>query len=411
MLLALAACAAPQDRPAAEAPPALRTGAEVLAESGFERLRGLRVGLIANHTTRVGDRHLSDLLAEARDVELAALFGPEHGIRGDTDDGVGVGDTLDAATGVPVYSLYGQRRSPPPGVLDSLDVLVFDIQDVGARFYTFISTMGHSMQAAAAAGVPFVVLDRPNPLGGDQVDGFVLEPGHESFVGLYPIPVQHGMTVGELALMIRGEGWLPGLDSLDLDIVRMEGWARDRLWPDLGREWIPTSPNIPSFEAALVYPGTCFIEGTTASEGRGTETPFLLIGAPWLDAARAASLLADAGLPGVEFHPTRFTPVSIPGKDTHPKHENVEIAGIHIGVTDPRAVRPLAVGIHLLSAFATDPGAPDDFIRATGLARLSGSERLASFLAAGTDPDSVIASWSDEVAAFELARRPYLLYE
>jgi uncharacterized protein YbbC (DUF1343 family) len=230
-------------------------------------------------------------------------------------------------------------------------------------------------------------------------------------VGLYPIPVQHGMTVGELALMIRGEGWLPGLDSLELDIVRMEGWARDRIWPDLGREWIPTSPNIPTFEAALVYPGTCFIEGTTASEGRGTETPFLLIGAPWLDAARVESLMTDAGLSGVEFHQTRFTPVSIPGKDTHPKHENVELSGIHIGVTDPHAVRPLAVGIHLLSAFATDPGAPENFVRAAGLARLSGSDRLASFLAAGTDPDSVIVSWGDEVAAFELARRPYLLYE
>ena len=394
-----------------EAHTTTRTGAELLVESGFARLQGLRVGLIANHTSLVGGRHLSDLLAEAPGVDLRALFGPEHGIRGDTDDGVGVGDTVDTATGVPVYSLYGQRRSPPTGVLDSLDVLVFDIQDVGARFYTFISTMGHSMRAAALAGVPFLVLDRPNPLGGELVDGFVLEPGHESFVGLYPIPVQHGMTVGELALMIRGEKWLPDLDSLDLEIVRMEAWSRSMLWPDTGREWVPTSPNIPSFEAALVYPGTCFFEGTTASEGRGTETPFLSIGAPWLDAARAEARLSAAGLEGVTFTATTFTPVSIPGKDTHPKHQDVELQGIRIGVTDAAKVRPLAVGLHLLLAFATDPAAPENFIRAPGLARLSGGERLAAFVAAGADPDSVVASWRDEVDAFVRTMQPYLLYD
>lgn len=410
MLFALTACAAPADRPA-DAPSGLKTGAEVLVESGFAALQGQRVGLIANHTTRAAGRHLSDLLVEAPGVDLVALFGPEHGIRGDTDDGVGVGDTVDAATGVPVYSLYGQRRSPPAGVLDSLDVLVFDIQDVGARFYTFISTMGHSMRAAAQAGVRFVVLDRPNPLGGDRVDGFVLEPGHESFVGLYPLPVQHGLTVGELALMIRGEGWLPGLDSLDLEIVQMEGWSRSMLWPDTGREWIPTSPNLPSFDAALVYPGTCFFEGTTASEGRGTDTPFLLIGAPWLDAERAESRMTAADLDGVEFRAVRFTPVSMPGKDTHPKHQDVELSGIRILVNDPGAVRPLAVGIQLLDAFATDPAAPDNFIREAGLARLSGGDRLAGFLADGADPDSIVASWGGEVSRFAGARKPYLLYD
>lgn len=412
LAMLLAACASPD---AAHEPPAsgdrVRTGAEVLASGGFARLKGLRVGLIANHTTRVGDRHLSDLLAETPDVELVALFGPEHGIRGDTDDGVGIGDTVDTATGVPVYSLYGARRSPPPGVLDSLDILVFDIQDVGARFYTFISTMGRSMQAAAAAGVPFLVLDRPNPLGGERVDGYVLEPGHESFVGLYPIPVQHGMTVGELALMARGEGWLDGLDSLDLEIVPVEGWTRDMLWTDTGREWVPTSPNIPDFESALVYPGTCYFEATTASEGRGTETPFVLVGAPWLDAERAAARLDAAGLDGVRFEATRFTPVSMPGRDTHPKHQDTEIAGIRVHVEDARTVRALAVGMHLLTAFASDPAAPEDFIRPAGMARLGGTDRLAERLGSGTDADAIVAEWSEEVDRFVRARERWLLYD
>lgn len=392
-------------------PAIVRTGADVLVASGYEALRGRRVGLIANHTSTSGSRHLADLMHEAPGVRLVALFGPEHGIRGDQDAGRTVGDTTDASTGLPVYSLYGERRSPPASVLDSIDVLVFDIQDVGARFYTYISTMGRSMEAAAAAGIEFMVLDRPNPVGGTRVDGFVLEPGFESFVGLFPIPVQHGLTVGELARMAVGEQWLPGLDRLQLTVVEAEGWTRDRLWPDTGLEWVPTSPNIPDFETALLYPGLCFFEGLSASEGRGTDHPFLLVGAPWLDAGAAVGRLSVDPPVGVRFEAVRYTPTSRPGRSTSPRFMDQEIAGIRIHVIDPANVRPLEVGARLLEAFFADPNRPSDLARSAGLARLAGTKRLEDALLRSVPASGIVALWADEVARFDSLRASYLLYD
>ena len=391
------------------------TGAQRLVDADFAALDSLRVGLVTNHTARVdtadgGPAHLIDRLEAAPNVTLAALFGPEHGLRGTAEAGAAVENARDAATGVPVYSLYGATKKPPPESLEGLDALVFDMQDIGARFYTYISTMGYAMQAAAEAGIPFVVLDRPNPLGG-RVSGFVLDPEHVSFVGRYPIPIQHGMTVGELARAIRGEGWLPGPDSLDLRIVELEDWRRDMLWPDTGLPFVPTSPNIPDFETALVYPGVALFEGTGVSEGRGTDTPFRLVGAPWLDGATLADTLNARDLPGVRFEAVRFTPRSIPGVAENPKLEGEETAGVRFVVTDARAVRPVELGVHLLhAAYAQRP--PDlDFFNADWLAKLAGTRHLQRMLEAGASPERIIAVWQDEVVRFQEARQAYLLYE
>ncbi len=379
-------------------------------DTGFRDLAGWRVGLVTNPTARVdtadgGPAHLIDRLAEAPNVTLAALFGPEHGLRGTAEAGARVTSGRDAQTGAPVYSLYGATRKPTRAQLDGLDALVFDVQDVGARFYTYISTMGLAMQAAADAGIPFVVLDRPNPLG-DRVEGWTMEPTHTSFVGMYPIPITHGMTVGELARMIRGEGWLDGLEALDLRVVAMEGYRRGMPWEDAALPWVPPSPNVPDVETARVYPGIALFEGTTASEGRGTETPFLVFGAPWLD---ADALLAQIEAEGVAAEPVAFTPRDLPGRATNPKHEGRTVHGLRLTVTDPSAFEPVRLGAALLrEVYRLAPEAERRrFFDDAWLAKLAGTTRLARALRAG-EP---IPSWEADVEAFRRQRAPYLLYE
>ena len=389
------------------------TGAEVLVQSGFAALAGKRVGLITNQTGRVGEEHLADLLSRAPNVKLAAILAPEHGFRGEAEAGAKVGDAVDAKTGVPVFSLYGASKKPSPAMLKNVDVLVFDIQDIGTRFYTYISTMGLAMQAAAAARIPFVVLDRPNPLGGEYVSGFVLEPSLTSFVGQYPIPIVHGLTVGELARMIKGEKWLSGLDSLVLTVVEMRGWKRSMRWPELQRPWVATSPNIPTFESALVYPGMGIVGEAKVNEGRGTPTPFTQFGAPWLEAARMAEHLNALSLPGVRFERAEFTPRSIARVATNPRFEGKPISGVRIVVTDVARVEPLEAGIHVLAALAAEG-------RAKGMGRLfpnlsmfhaiSGTKRLHRMLDGGSDGAAIIAAWQAEVAQFKARRVSYLLY-
>jgi uncharacterized protein YbbC (DUF1343 family) len=407
--LLLAACAPSGGEPAPGEVTVVKTGADVLRESGFARLQGLSVGLIANQTSRTGGRHLADWLSEDSGVELVALFGPEHGLRGDNDAGSTIEDGIDDKTGVPVYSLYGERRAPDPEVLSELDVLVFDIQDIGARFYTYIATMGLAMEAAARADVGFLILDRPNPLGGELVDGFVLEKEFESFVGPFPIPIQHGLTVGELARMVRGESWLPGLADLDLEVEKLQGWRRSLLWPETGLEWIPTSPNIPDFETALVYAGMCLVEATTVNEGRGTESPFLLVGAPDLDSRALVSQLDRARLSGIRFELAGYTPVSMPGKSTNPRHLREAVTGIRLEVTDARSLRPVQLGINVLSALSSVAGT--GVLRPRGLSRLGGTDRLFEALSAGEPADSIVNMWAEDVAAFRALRAGYLLYD
>lgn len=389
------------------------TGADVLAASRFAALAGKRVGLVTNHTGRAGGEHLADLLSRAPEVKLGAIFAPEHGFRGAVEAGASVRHDVDAKTGVPVFSLYGDTKKPAPAMLRNVDVLVFDIQDVGARFYTYISTMGLAMQAAAAARIPYVVLDRPNPLGGDYVSGFVLEPALRSFVGQYPIPIVHGMSVGELARMIKGERWLPGLDALDLRVVEMQGWARSMRWPQTQCPWVATSPNIPTFEAALVYPGIGVVGEVEVSEGRGTPTPFSLFGAPWLDARRTAAALDGIGLAGVRFETATFTPRSIPGVAARPRFEGRSVEGIRVVVTDVARIEPLEMGMHALAmvaAAARAKGVTPLFGNLAMFHAIAGTQRLHRMLAAGSDGAAIVANWQGEVARFKVQRARYLIY-
>lgn len=410
-LLIFAACGGGEGRQAAGDGAAVQSGAEVLIGEKLDLLAGQRVGLVTNHSAVVGDDHLIDLLNEAG-IEITALFGPEHGIRGDADAGAKIEDGVDEKTGAPIYSLYGENEKPGAEMLENVDVMIFDIQDVGARFYTYTSTLGYSMQSAAEQGIPFMVLDRPNPLGGNSDEGFVLEPGFETFVGLYPIPVSHGLTVGELARMIQGESWLEGLEELDLQVVEMKKWSRDMLWPETGLEWIPPSPNIPTFDIALIYPGACFFERTTASEGRGTMEPFIQLGAPWIDSEQLAEELNARNLSGLEFAPVSFTPRSIEGMDADPDWQGEEVHGIKYVITDRDRVKPVAAGVHVLQAFynASMEKGEEDFL-SPSVRSLAGTDRLYDMIAAGTPPSEIIASWQEELAEFTQKKQPYLLYE
>ena len=390
------------------------TGAEVLASSGFGGLEGLTVGLVTNQTGRVGDKHLADLIHLVPNVKLGAILAPEHGFRGQVEAGEKVRDGIDPATGVPVHSLYGASRKPTAAMLRGLDILVFDIQDIGVRFYTYISTMGLAMQAAAEAGIPFMVLDRPNPLGGEYVAGFVLDSGLQSFVGQYPIPAVHGMTIGELAAMIKGEAWLAGLADLDLRIVEMAGWRRAMRWPDTGHDWVATSPNVPTFYSAVAYPGIGIIgESGLANEGRGTDAPFTVFGAPWLDAKALVLELGALGLPGVRFEAVRYTPRSIAGVAANPKFLGREIDGVRVVVADVATYQPMEVGVHAMAGLVRQARAgrvKPLFSELKMLHALAGTRRFHQMLMEGTSAEAVIAAWRAEVNAFRARAAHYLIY-
>jgi len=319
-------------------PPALNvlTGLDVLARDGFRLLKGRRVGLITNHTgldrTGVGNVRL---LAEAPGVRLRKLFSPEHGFAGGLDQAV-IGDSTHPGTGLKTISLYGKTRRPTRKMLSGLDTLVFDIQDIGARFYTYVSTMGEAMHAAAEHGLRFVVLDRPNPIGGLDVAGPVLDAGREAFVGFHRLPVRHGMTVGELATLMKAER---GLD-LDLHVVRMEGWRRRHFFDATGLRWVNPSPNMRSLTQALLYPGIGLLEATNLSVGRGTDTPFEVFGAPWINERGLARHLNRARLPGVRFVPIRFTPQAS-------KYAGEDCGGVNVIVTDRNVFRPVRTGLEI----------------------------------------------------------------
>ena len=392
--------------------PAVMTGAAYLQSVGFAPLAGKRVGLITNQTGLVGEHHLADLIAKAEGVRLTAIFAPEHGFRGTAEAGASVHDGRDDRTGVPVFSLYGGTKKPTAQMLRDVDVLVFDIQDVGVRFYTYISTMGLAMQGAAERGIPFFVLDRPNPLGGVEVSGFMLDPALKSFVGQYPIPIVHGLTVGELAQMIQGERWLGNLERSQLTVVAMKGWTRGMRWPAAKLPWVATSPNIPTFEAALVYPGIGLVGETLVNEGRGTPIPFSQFGAPWLEAEKSAGHLNDLRLPGVRFEATRYTPRSIPNVAEHPRFEGQQIQGIQLAITDANAYRPLDVGAHVLAHLQSVCRARrlPLFDKLTMFNATSGTTRLHGLLQKGANGAEIIASWRSDTERFTALRQRYLVY-
>ncbi|MCB9563818.1 MAG: DUF1343 domain-containing protein [Kofleriaceae bacterium] len=387
------------------------SGLERLVGQGGGVLRGKRVGLIANPTAVDAElRHAADLLAALPGVELAALFGPEHGVRGDAQDMIGVAADHDARTGLPVHSLYGHDAAsltPTPAMLDGLDVVVYDVQDVGSRYYTFVWTMVLAMRACARAGVAFIVLDRPNPIGGDLVEGGAIAAGYDSFVGLCSVPNRHGLTAGEIARWRAAEEHL----DLDLDVVELEGWSRGMAFADTGLPWVMPSPNMPTCDTALVYPGMCLVEGTELSEGRGTTRPFELVGAPHLDGWALADALAADGLPGVRFRPVVFTPM-------FQKHARVACGGVQLHVTDPRGFRPYLTGVAVLrAAHAQDPArfawrtrAYEFVDRIPAIDLLCGSAAVRDGIDAGAALADLAATWADEEAAFRAARAATLQY-
>ena len=372
-------------------------GIDMLQRTGFGPLAGRRVGLVTNHTGI--DRNgvsTARVLNEAAEVELVALFSPEHGLKGALDIGH-IADGQDAETGLKVFSLYGSTRKPTPEMLDGLDTLAFDIQDVGTRFYTYISTMGLAMQAAAEHGLRFVVLDRPNPINGVDVAGPMLDPGREAFVAFHSLPVRHGMTVGELAKMLDAELKL----GLDLHVVAMQGWRRSMLFDETGLPWVNPSPNIRSLTEALLYPGIGLLETTNLSVGRGTDTPFEVIGAPWLDGPRLAEHLSAAGLGGVRFEAITFTPTSS-------KFAGERCGGVHITITDRTALRPVRLGLEvarqlrLLHLEAWDAAACDHLLR---------NRRTLDALLAARPVAELQALWQPELDSFLQRRRGHLIYD
>lgn len=395
---------------------AVLTGLDVVVGDKFSEFQGKRVGIITNHTGLNSERrHIADLFHEADGVTLVALFGPEHGIRGDAPAGAKIATRTDPKTGVPAYSLYGEIHKPTPEMLKDIDVLIYDIQDVGARFYTYISTMALCMEAAAEAKISFYVLDRPNPIGG-LVEGPMLDPAHRSFVGLHPIALRHGMTVGELAQMFNGEGWLtagskeaPQSIKADLHVVQMQGWRHDMLFDETGLPWLSPSPNITSLTTALVYPGTCLLEATNFSEGRGTNLPFEKIGAPLIDSQKLIDKLQDR-VPGIYLRSIDFIPMDIPGKAMNPKFEGSGCRGLQLDVTAPRTYRAVAFGIHLLCTL--HELYPKRFtIDERRMARLSGQTWIREMILAGEKPEAILQRMGEGVWAFRELRQKYLLYE
>ncbi|MED4125375.1 DUF1343 domain-containing protein [Halalkalibacterium halodurans] len=386
-------------------PHAFSLGVEQLLQNEFHLIEGKKVGLITNPTGVDRELHsIVDVLFEDERVELTALYGPEHGVRGDAQAGEYVPFYIDDKTGLPVYSLYGQTRKPTPDMLEDIDVLLFDIQDVGTRFYTYIYTMAYAMEAAAENDLPFIVLDRPNPLGGQKVEGPILEEAYRSFVGLYPIPLRHGMTVGELALLFNEEFAI----GADVTVVEMTGWKRHTDFKDLPLEWVLPSPNMPTLDTALVYPGAALIEGTNVSEGRGTTKPFELIGAPFVNSTELAATLNDLGLPGVTFRAASFTPM-------FSKHAGTLSHGIQIHVTDEKSFQPVITGLHIVKTI--HDLYPDDF-RFTaedqqGISffdRLIGNGDVRKQIMQGASVEEIVADWGKEIKAFEKTRKKYLLY-
>ncbi|NEB60765.1 DUF1343 domain-containing protein [Streptomyces diastaticus] len=379
----------------------LRTGFERLADDGYARLDGQRVGVVTNPTGVTRDvRHIVDVMHADGRVNLTAVFGPEHGFRGTAQAGGSEGRYDDPATGLPVYDTYLKSGQPLADVFTAsgVDTVVFDIQDVGARFYTYIWTLFDCMEAASLAGKRFVVLDRPNPVTGRAALGPVLHKEFATFVGREPIAQAHGMTVAELALLFNGE-FLPS--PVPLETVTMTGWKRSEFYDASGLPWVPPSPNMPTPECALVYSGTCLFEGTNLSEGRGTTRPFELLGAEGIDGSWAAAA-NDVGLPGVRFREAYFAP-------TFSKFQGRTVGGVQLHVHDRAAFDPVRTGVALLvTARRTWDGfawRPDNWID-----KLTGSARVRTMIDAGADTDEVVAGWERELAAFRGTRRRYLLY-
>jgi uncharacterized protein YbbC (DUF1343 family) len=386
-------------------PGLVQTGLDILAHAPLESLNGKRVGLVTHPAAVRPDlTNAVDALLEQR-VQLTALFGPEHGFDGSAADATAVRDSIHSRTGLPVFSLYGPDKEPTAAMLANVDVLLFDMQDVGARFYTFISTLYHVLHAASKHNRPVIVLDRPNPINGSDIEGPLVEPGLESFIGILPIPIRHGMTCGELARYINAELKL----SVDLTVVTLRGWRRSMWFDEIGLPWVPLSPGMPHLSTATVYPGTCLIEGTNISEGRGTALPFEIIGAPWLDGYALAQELNGRKLDGVRFRGVSFKPEAS-------KHQGQTCHGVQVHVTDRSTLRPVLTGLHILAACRAYAPQQFEFLptswegSAPHIDLLMGDARTRTGLLANQPVPAIAATWVNGLARFAETRAKYLLY-
>jgi uncharacterized protein YbbC (DUF1343 family) len=378
----------------------VRPGIEVLLSDSIHLVRDRRIGLVTNQSG-VDAEGVSDVVRlRAAGVRLVALFSPEHGFRGAAEPGAAVASSVDSATGLPIYSLYGRTSAPTPEMLADIDVMVVDLQDVGARYYTWLFTTIEVMKVAAAQHAAVIVLDRPDPIGG-LVQGNVLQPGFKTTVGQLEIPMRHGMTLGELARLAKSDLGL----ALDLSVVPVAGWQRAVPLDETGLPFIAPSPNLRTLQSLYHYPGTCLFEGTNLSVGRGSDAPFQQIGAPWLDTTAVLSAMRKAGLPGVELRAVSFTPAK-PGDG---KFADTALAGIRLTVTDRERYDPTATAVHLLSAIRT--AHPDRFgwIPAH-FDRLAGTASLRAAVESGALPGEIVRSWQPDLERFRSRRRPALIY-
>jgi uncharacterized protein YbbC (DUF1343 family) len=408
-LLLVTACARPAaTTPSPTAAPAAAPSVDAVVRPGLEtfladvpaRFRGKRVGLITNHSAIDRARTPAiDLIARHPQLTLVALLAPEHGIRGDAQDGVTIEDEVDPKTGVPIHSLYkSEDRGPTDAMLKDVDVIVYDLQEVGGRTWTYVSTMALGMQAAKRQGIPFVVLDRPNPIGGEIVEGALIKPGFTSFVGMYPIPARHGLTVGELAVLFNTRHGI----GADLHVARVANWRRSQWQDETGLPWVNPSPNLRSLAALTSYPGTVYFEGTTLSEGRGTDRPFEQAGAPWLNAELVARTMNARALPGVRFEATTMAIAP-----TAAKHGGKTVPAIRFVVTDRQAYRPVRTALLVIDEVRRQH--PRDFAWTGTINRLTGSDQVRKAVEGGTLP-ALLEEWDREAAAFEADTRSLLLY-
>jgi uncharacterized protein YbbC (DUF1343 family) len=379
---------------------AVRPGIEVFLSNVPGRFKGKRVGLITNSSAIDRVKTLDiDLVARHPDLKLVALLAPEHGIRGDAPAGAKIGDEIDARTGVPVYSLYGgEDRGPTAEMLKDVDVLVYDLQEVGGRTWTYVSTMALAMEAARKKGIPFIVLDRPNPIGGEIVEGALLDPNFKSFVGMYPIPARHGMTVGELAKLFNEKYGI----GADLTVVRAENWRRSEWLDETGLPWVNPSPNLRSLAAVTNYPGAVYFEGTNIAEGRGTDRPFEQVGAPWLNAAGVVRLMNEMQLSGV-----RFEAITMQVEATAGKYPGQTLPAVRFVITDRTAYRPVRTMLLLIDTIRRQH--PREFAWRASIDRLTGSDK-ARLAIDGDRLRPLLDEWDREAATFAESRRPYLLY-
>ena len=380
------------------------TGLDIIQRDDFKLLHNQNIGLVVNHTSlNKNGVHILDLLLEYKNINVVSIFTPEHGLKGNFSAGEEINSSFDENSGIKIISLYGKKKQPTTDDLLGLDYIVFDIQDIGSRYYTYVSTLTYILKASSMAEIPVIILDRPNPLG-RKIEGPIIDSKYYSFVGMHPIPIRHGLTIAELALMINGEGWLSSQNKAEIIIYEMENWNSD-----LGYFSISPSPNIPDFSTAFIYNGMCLLEGTNISEGRGSSAPFLLFGAPWMNSKLILEDMLKFNSPGVTFYQKTFKPISMEGAK-HPKYKGELCYGIKIDVFDESAMDPLAISILTLKTIYKHHPNYFSFNNNNFIAKLYGSNKIKENILQDRSIQELINTWNNDAISFSLLRKPYLIY-